>query len=361
MTLTFETERVDLPLAETFTISRGSTDVAENVIVRATVDDGDGSPAPDSEESVVDGGAGPTGVGAAAPSAHYGETADTVEAVLPDLFDAVRDVDAFETRRVEAACERAVNDNPAARAAVSIAVHDLVAKRLDVPLYRYLGLTPSAAPDTSFTIGLADVDRMREKANEAASAGYDILKVKLGTGRDRAVVDAVREGAPDATLRVDANEAWTPKEAVRKTRWLADYRVEFVEQPVPASNPEGLGYVYERSPLPIAVDESCVVPSDVPQVANRADIVTCKLMKCGGVQAARDLLAAARAHGLETMLGCMVESSAAIAAGAHLAPLCDHVDLDGSLLLADDPYTGPVQRGGRIDLEATFGTGAVEK
>jgi len=347
MTLRFEFERVELPLADTFTISRGSTDVAENVLVRVTDDA--------SDADVV-------GVGAAAPSAHYGETAGTVDAVLPDLAAAVADVDPLQLRRVEAACRRAVNDNPAARAAVSIATHDLVAKRLNVPLYRLLGLDPTAAPDTSFTIGLDTAERVREKAAAAAEAGYGILKVKLGTDRDRELVAAVREGAPDATLRVDANEAWTPKEAVRKCEWLADAGVEFVEQPVPASDPEGLRYAYEHSPLPIAVDESCVTASDVPRVADRADVVVCKLMKCGGVQAARDLFAAARAHGLETMLGCMVESSAAIAAGAHLAPLCDYVDLDGSLLLADDPFDGPVREGGAIEYDDDrAGTGAVER
>ncbi|WP_323675477.1 dipeptide epimerase [Halorubellus sp. PRR65] len=346
MTLELDAERVALPLADTFTISRGSQDVAENVVVRVRTDEG---------------GTDAVGVGAAAPSRHYGETAATVEAVLPDLEAAIADVDPFRTRRIEAACRRAVNDNPAARAAVSVAVHDLVAKRLDVPLHRYLGLDPEAAPATSFTIGLDTVERIREKAERAADAGYETLKVKVGTDRDRAVVDAVREGAPDATLRVDANEAWTPKEAVRKTEWLADAGVEFVEQPVSATDPDGLRYVYERSPLPIAVDESCVVPSDVPRVADRADIVTCKLMKCGGVQAARDLFAAARAHGMQTMLGCMVETNAAIAAGAHLAPLCDHVDLDGSLLLADDPYDGPVREGGAIAFDDRPGTGAVER
>jgi len=362
VTLSLDWERVELPLAETFTIARGSTDVAENVVVRASVDAGrsGGDEAAD-DAATAAAPAAVVGVGAAAPSRHYGETAATVEAVLPELEAAIADVDPFQTRAVEAACRTAVGEHPAARAAVSIAVHDLVAKRLDVPLHRYLGLDPAAAPDTSFTIGLDTDERIREKAAAAADAGYGVLKVKLGGGRDRAVVDAVREGAPGAVLRVDANEAWGPKEAVQKTRWLADYPVEFVEQPVPASDPEGLRYVYERSPLPIAVDESCIDPTDLPRVADRADVVTCKLMKCGGVQAARDLFAAARAHGMETMLGCMVESSAAIAAGAHLAPLCDHVDLDGSLLLDRDPFDGPVREGGAIELGDDPGTGAVER
>jgi L-alanine-DL-glutamate epimerase-like enolase superfamily enzyme len=349
MTLELDFERISLELADTFTIARGSTDIAENVVVTVTDTDADATDAA---------GPAPAGIGAAAPSRHYGETADTVEAMLPDLADAIADVDPRRTRRIEAACERAAPLNPAAQAAVSIAVHDLVAKQLDVPLYGLLGVDPEAAPDTSFTIGLDEPERVTEKAAAAVDAGYETLKVKLGTDRDREVVAAVRDGAPDATLRVDANEAWTPKEAVRKSKWLADAGVEFIEQPVPAENPEGLGFVYDRSPLPIAVDESCVVPSDVPEIAGRADIVTCKLMKCGGVQAALDLFAAARAHGLETMLGCMVESSAAIAAGAHLAGECDYVDLDGSLLTANDPYAGPVQEGGAIEIGEEPGTGA---
>jgi L-alanine-DL-glutamate epimerase-like enolase superfamily enzyme len=342
--LTAEFERVTLPLAGAFTISRGTRESVENVVVRVT--DGDGR----------------TGVGGAAPSAHYGETADTVAAVLPDLLDVVEAVsDPHALGRIERELEGVVRGNPAARAAVSIALHDLAAKRLGVPLYRMWGLDPDRTPRTSFTVGIDDPARMTEKAADAVDAGHRVLKVKLGTDRDRELVAAVREAAPtdEVRLRVDANEAWTPREAVAKSAWLAEYDVEFVEQPVPAGNPEGLRFVHERAELPVAADESCRSLSDVPRVADSADIVNLKLMKCGGLREAKRMISTARAHGLEVMLGCMVESNASIAAACHLAPLLDYADLDGSLLLAEDPYDGVELSGGVIRLaDAPDGTGA---
>jgi len=343
MSLDAEFERVSLPLEDAFTISRGTQTAAENVIVRVTDD------------------AGMTGIGGAAPSTHYGETADTVAAVMPDLLGAVERVgDPHAVHEIEAELRAVVNGNPAARCAVSVAVHDLAAKRLGVPLYRLWGLDPSDAPETSFTIGLDETDRVREKAADAVAAGHDVLKIKLGTDRDRDLVDAVREAAPDARLRVDANEAWTPKEAVAKSAWLADRDVEFVEQPVSADDPEGLRYVYERAELPIAADESCVTAADVPAIADRCDVANLKLMKAGSLPEARRVIAAARAHGLEVMCGCMIESNASIAAAAQLAPLLDYADLDGSLLLAEDPYEGVDLADGEIRLaeQDRAGTGA---
>jgi len=346
VTLSASFERLELPLETPFTIARGTQTVSENVVVR--IEDGEGR----------------VGVGGAAPARHYGETADTVAAVLPDLLAVVEDVgDPHQRQRIERRLRETVRDNPAARCAVSVALHDLVAKRADLPLYRYWGLDPDRTVRTSFTIGLDDLDRMREKAADAVDAGHEVLKVKVGTDRDEAVVDAVRSAAPDARIRVDANEAWTPREAVRMSETLADYGVEFVEQPVPAEHPEGLRFVYERSALPIAADESCVTVDDVARVADRTDIVTIKLMKCGGLAEARRMIHAARAQGLAVMLGCMVESNASIAAAAHLAPLLDYADLDGSLLLARDPFAGVPMRNGAIDLASVDrpGTGAVER
>jgi len=335
-----EFERLTLPIDGAFTISRGSKSEVETVVVRVS-DDG-----------------GQTGVGAAAPDPHYGETADTVEAVLPDLLDVVEEVDdPLALDRIERRLERTVRDNPAARAAVSVACHDLATRRLGVPLYRYLGLDADRAPPTSYTVPIDDPDAMGEKAADVVEAGYEILKVKLGTDRDRARMEAVREAAPEATIRVDANEAWTPPEAVRKSEWLADLGVEFVEQPVPAENPAGLRQVHERSALPVAADESCVTLPDVPAVADRVDVVNLKLMKCGGVREAVRMVHAARAHGLEVMLGCMVESTASIAAACHLAPLVDYVDLDGALLLAEDAYEGPSYDGGTLAVPDRPGTG----
>ncbi|QZP38849.1 dipeptide epimerase [Halobaculum magnesiiphilum] len=346
-TLTASFERVSLPLEHDFTISRGTTTAAENVIVWIE-DEG-----------------GMVGVGAAAPSSHYGETADTVVAVLPDLLAEVETVgDPHALAEIEERMEAVVADNPAARCGVSIALHDLAAKRLGVPLYRLWGLNPADAPTSSYTIGIDDTDVMREKTAAAVESGYSTLKLKLGTDRDREVVEAVREEAPEATLRVDANEAWTPRETARKSEWLADLGVEFIEQPIPAENPAGLKDASERSVLPIAADESCVTLADIPRIADRCDIANLKLMKCGGLLEAKRMVHAARAHGLDVMLGCMVESNAAIAAGCHLGPLLDYADLDGSLLLADgaDPFEGVPMPEGRIDLEGfdRAGTGAVE-
>ena len=346
MSLDASFERVAMELEEPFTISRGTQTEAENLIVRVTDDDGT------------------TGVGGAAPARHYGETADTVAAVLPDLLSVVEEVgDPHALTTIEARMAEVVRDNPAARCAVSIALHDLAAKRLDVPLYRLWGLDAASTPNTSFTVGIDTTERIREKAADAADAGYPILKVKLGGDRDREIVETVREAAPDATIRVDANEAWTPRETVEKSEWLADLGVEFIEQPVPAEDPEGLKFAYERSALPIAADESCVTAADVPRIADRCDIANLKLMKTGGLLEARRAVATARSHGLEVMLGCMVESNASIAAGAHLAPLLDYADLDGSLLLAEDPFEGPNLEGGSIPLADVdrAGTGAVER
>ena len=346
MSLDATFERVSLPLEDSFTISRGTQTEAENAIVR-----------------ISDAG-GMTGIGGAAPAAHYGETADTVAAVLPDLLSVVEDVgDPHAFQAIEAGMAAVVNDNPAARCAVSIAVHDLAAKRLGVPLYRLWGLDPSTAPATSYTIGLDETERVREKTAAAVDSGYEVLKIKLGTDRDRELIDAVREAAPDARVRVDANEAWTPREAVAKSEWLATRDVEFVEQPVSAEDPEGLKFVYERSALPIAADESCVTLSDIPAIADRCDIANLKLMKTGGLVEAKRMIAAARAHGLEVMCGCMIESNASIAAAAQLAPLLDYADLDGSLLLADDPYDGVNLTGGEIRLaeQERAGTGAQKR
>jgi L-alanine-DL-glutamate epimerase-like enolase superfamily enzyme len=346
MSLRTSVERIAVDLEFPFTIARGTTESTEVVVVEVEADDGT------------------VGVGGAGPSAHYGETADTVAAVLPEYLAVVEDVgDPYQLQRIETRMREAVERNPAARCAVSIALHDLVAKRAGLPLYRYWGLDPAETVETSYTIGIDDPERMAEKTEVARERGYDLLKVKLGTDRDREMLDAVREAHPEATIRVDANEAWTPREAVRKIDDLADRGVEFVEQPVPAENPEGLRYVYERAALPIAADESCVTLDDVPEVADRCDVANLKLMKCGGLLEAKRMIHAARAHGLEVMLGCMSESNASIAAACHLAPLLDYADLDGSLLLDEDPYEGVPLPGGRIDLSALdrAGTGAVAR
>ncbi|WP_394741155.1 dipeptide epimerase [Natronococcus roseus] len=344
MSLETAFERHSLPLEFPFGISRGTATEAEVVTVR--IEDADGT----------------VGVGGAGPSPHYGETPDTVAAVLPELLAVVEDVgDPHALERIERRMRETVNRNPAARCAVSVALHDLAAKRLGEPLYRYWGLDPDRTLETSYTIGLDDPETMREKTETALERGHGRLKVKLGTDRDVEIVRTIRSVAPDVDLFVDANEAWTPREAVSKIDRLAEFDLEFVEQPVAAEDPEGLRFVYERSSLPIAADESCLTVEDVPQIADRCDIANLKLMKCGGLREAKRMIHTARAHGLEVMCGCMTESNASIAAACHLAPLLDYADLDGSLLLEEDPYSGVPMPGGEIDLAGLerAGTGTV--
>ncbi|MEF8852069.1 MAG: dipeptide epimerase [Haloarculaceae archaeon] len=347
MTLETEFERVSFPLADEFTIARGTTETAENVLVR------------------VRDGAGTVGLGNAAPSAYYGETAATVEAALPDLLDVVETADDPHAReRTERRLRDRLGGNSAARAAVTTALADLAGKRLDAPLYRLWGLDPAATPKTSFTVGIGDPDEMAAKASEAVERGFDVLKVKLGggDGRDDERVAAVREGSPDARVRVDANAAWTSKEAVAMSERLADHGIEFLEQPVAATDVEGLRFVRERGAVPVAADESVVTASDVPRVADAVDIVVAKVMKAGSLRETRRVAHVAHAHDCEAMLGCMVESSASIAAAWHLAPLFEYADLDGSLLLAEDPVEGVPMDGNEADLAALerAGSGASE-
>ncbi len=328
-------ERHSLPLEESFTISRGTTDTA--TVVTVELEDEKGR----------------VGVGGAGPSSYYGETPDSVEAALPDLLGAVEAVGSPHAQQeIEDALAGYAPEEGAARAAVSIAVHDLAAKQSDEPLYRRWGLDPTRAVQTTYTIGIDSPAGMRDRAQRAQERGYTKLKVKLGTDGDRERLEAVREGAPDADIRVDANCAWGAEEAVSNTRWLAEHGVEFLEQPVPADDIAGLRQVSVEGELPVAADESCVTAQDVPAVADAVDIVVVKLMKCGGLRPATQQILTAKAHGLEVMLGCMTESNASIAGACQLTPLVEYADLDGSLLLDDDVYSGVPMPEGHIDLEA---------
>lgn len=323
MKLSFE--RLTLTLRHPFTISRGTQVAANNVQVQLA--DGDD-----------------TGIGEAAPSEQYGEVHGTVSAYLNELQPATTDFQSLAITALHTLMDGTARLNPAARAAVDMAAYDLLGKKLHAPIHLLLGLDSASTPRTSFTIGIDEPDVMARKA-EAASE-YPILKVKVGTATDVENLEAIRSVRPDAIIRVDANEAWNPKEAVRRIDELSAFDLEFVEQPVPASNLEGLGYVTSAVSLPVIADESCVVLTDVPRVAPYVDGINIKLMKCGGMYPALQMIATARALGLQVMMGCMIESSIAITAAAHLSPLIDHADLDGNLLVSDDPYVGVrVERG----------------
>ena len=296
------------------------------------------------------------GWGEAAPSRFYGETTESVITALELLSVVVERATAWSLEAVEREMNRVIRFNASAKSAVSAALHDLAAKRLGVPLYRLLGLDPADAPTSSFTIPItADDDALRRALDDAAP--YPVLKVKLGGPRDADTIAGVRASAPDKILRVDANAAWTPKQALHMIDVLLDYDVEIVEQPVAARDIDGLRFVRERSPLPIIADESCVVAADVPRLAGAVDGVNLKLAKCGGLREAMRIVAAARAHDMSVMAGCMVETSLGISAAAHLAPLLDYADLDGAALLADDPFAGASIPNGTITLPDAPGLG----
>ncbi len=321
-----------------FIIARGGTSEFRMVWVRLTDDDG------------------AEGWGEAAPSQFYGESADSVMVALAQFAPVLARADAWSIDAIERELEKVLRWNAAARCAISSALHDLAAKRLDVPLWKLWGLDAKATPLSSFTIGIAPDDAtLRARVREAV--GYPILKIKLGTLRDAHILRIVREEAPHAILRVDANAAWTAKRALGMLQVLSDVGVDMLEQPLPPHDIEGLRFVRERSPIPVVADESCIVATDIPKLVGAVDGVNIKLAKCGSLREALRMIAVARAHDLRVMCGCMIETTLGIAAAAHFAPLLDDADLDGAALLADDPFTGPGIPGGRVQLSDAPGLG----
>jgi len=300
-----------LRLAETFTIARSSQDVAEVVQVEVRYD-------------------GHTGYGEAAPIDRYEQTAESALAWLADIRLAD---DPWALDEIEAALPPGED---AARAALDAALHDLQGKLARIPVHRLLGLR-RAGPPTSWTVWLGDPDDMARRAEAAEKRGFRRLKLKLG-GQDGLDLDRARavRAATGLPLQVDVNEYWTLDEALEL---LPQLPIEYCEQPLRAGDPGG-AELKRRSPIPIYVDEDCHKLGDVAPCAERAHGVNVKLAKSGGIRKAGRMVHAARALGLGVMLGCMVESGLGIAAGAAVASLFDHVDLDGNLLIADDPWPG---------------------
>jgi L-alanine-DL-glutamate epimerase-like enolase superfamily enzyme len=307
---------VTLELAETFVISRSASDTEDVVVVELRH-------------------SGVSGFGEAAPVDHYGESAESAQTYLEEHADLLGD-DPFALEEV---MERLPAREFAARAALDAALHDLQGKLLGQPVWRLLGLR-RAGPPTSWTIWLGDPDDMARRA-ENALGRFRRLKLKLGAGDGLDVerVGAVRGVAGALPLQVDVNEAWSLDEALEALPRLAKLGVEYCEQPLPAGDPAG-PELKRRSPLPIYVDEDCHLLGDVAGCAERAHGINVKLAKSGGIREAVRMVHAARALGLGCMLGCMIESGLGISAGAQVASLFDHVDLDGNLLLAHDPWPG---------------------
>ena len=314
---------VTLELAETFVISRESADTVD--VVQVELRHGDA-----------------TGFGEAAPDEHYDQSASSALAYIQETAELLGD-DPFALEQI---MHRLPARELAARAAIDGALHDLCGKLAGLPVWRLAGLEREGPP-TSWTIWLGDPDDMARRAGRTAGdGGFRRLKLKLG-GRDGLDVERVRavRSVTHLPLQVDVNEYWTIDEALENLPQLAELGVAYCEQPLPAGDPGG-AELKDRSPLPIYVDEDCHTLGDVVACAEVAHGINIKLAKSGGIREAIRMVHAARALGLGVMLGCMVESGLGISAGAQIASLCDHVDLDGNLLLAHDPWPGVEFRDG---------------
>jgi L-alanine-DL-glutamate epimerase-like enolase superfamily enzyme len=330
-----EAEYLELRTRHPFIIARGGQSDYRTVWVRLRDRDGH------------------EGWGEAAPTRFYGETPESVLSAL-NLYAAALPENPFDIEESERRWQTLLRANPAARSALSAALHDLVGKRLGVPVYRLWGLDPSRAPRSTFTIGLDTPERIRAKVLEAEQ--YPILKVKLGTDRDVEILRTIRD-ATSKEIRVDANCGWTVKQALRMLPVLAEFGVTVLEQPLPPHELDGLATITRRADIPVIADESCETAADIPPLVGKVDGINIKLAKCGSLREAMRMIAIARAHGLMVMVGCMIESSLGITAAAHLTPLVDIVDLDGAALLADDPFVGATIDGGQVRLPDGPGLG----
>jgi L-alanine-DL-glutamate epimerase-like enolase superfamily enzyme len=319
-------EPLDLALKHTFTIARSSESVARTAVVRLHWN-------------------GIEALGESAPSERYDENVESVVAGLRGL----------ELGDDPYALERLLTGMPPAQmCGLDIALHDCIGKDLERPLWRLLGLDPARTPRTSFTIGLAGIDETLDKVREVGT--HPIIKVKLGGGADIETIEAIR-AIYTGTIRVDANEAWTPEQSVTNLNALARFEIEFCEQPIPAGSPAKLRWIRERSPIPIVTDEDSKDARDLPALYGCVDGINVKLVKCGGIRGALKMIHAARALGFKIMLGCMIETQILTAAAAHLSPLVDWADLDGPFLTADDPFTGVTYADGKIVLPDGPGLG----
>ncbi len=299
-------------------------------------------------------GEGFTGRGEAAPSARYEESAASILSCLKaglKVPEVMADPISF-TNILIGQC-RGIK---ALEAALSMAIMDWWCQFREIPVYKYFGADPDKTPLTSFTISLGDRKLLSQKIEEAGP--YSILKVKLGQGikKDKEIITAIR-AETDKLIRVDANEGWDLDSALYMCSWLKDNNVEFVEQPFKARNLADTVKLRRVSPLRLIADENSLTAGDIKSLRQAFDGINIKLMKCGSLFEAMEMIKAARYHGLKIMLGCMVESSLGITAAAHLSPLVDYADLDGNLLINNDPYSGVKVVEGRLVLPTRNGLG----
>ena len=333
MTLFFEP--YELELRHVFTVSSYSRKTTPGVQVRIEYD-------------------GFTGYGEASMPPYLGQSVDSVIKFLRKV-DLSRYADPFMLEDILADIDSLSEGDSAAKAAVDIALHDLVGKLLGHPWYRLLGLDPAKAPCTTFTIGIDTPEVVREKTLECAGL-YKILKVKVGVPGDRELVETVRS-VTDLPLAVDANQGWTDRsKALDEIFWLADHGVVMVEQPMAVGRPDDNAWLTDHSPVPVFA-EAVQRLRDIPSLRGAYSGINIKLMKCTGMREAWKMICAARAEGMKAMLGCMTETSCGISAAAQLSPAVDFADLDGNLLISNDLFSGVTVVDGRLTLPSTPGIG----
>lgn len=299
-----------------------------------------------------------TGLGEAQPSATYGEREAEVPRRMRDALKNLTGCDPLELENASLLIERSSAGYPCAKAAVEMALHDLAAKKLGMPLYRLLGSSNRSLGRTSYTIGLDSIEKMADKASRALRVGYTILKIKLDGKRDQEIIRAIASVHP-GPLRLDANEAWTPRHARHLGPFLNQRgsQVSLIEQPFPRGRLDWTKAFHQKTRIPLFLDEDVCKTEDVWKVKEVCDGINVKLMKSGGLRETMRMIAAARKVGLQIMMGCMTESSLAITAAAHLGSLCDLLDLDGNLLLANDPYVGVACKRAFLKLSSGAGLG----
>ena len=331
-----ETEIKRVNLKHTWTTTMSSSQYRDTIYVRYTRD-------------------GITGHGEGAPIVRYNESAESGRKAIESIRDLIVNADPWQFEKLMAEVFQRVKGEYAGKAAVDIALLDWVTQKLGVPLYRYFGLDPKDAPMTTFSIGIDTPEVTKQKVREAAA--FPILKVKVGLDSDEATINAIRS-VTDKPLRVDANEGWKDKEeAVRKINWLATKGVEFLEQPMAADRLDDLRWVKQRVSMPLFGDESAQRASDIPKLVGIFDGINVKVDKAGGILEAYKEIQIAKALGFKTMLGCMVSTSVSVTAAAHLSPLVNYADLDGNLLISNDPFSGVKVENGKLILPNHPGLG----
>lgn len=333
-------EPYELQLRHTFTVSSHSRKTTPDVQVKLEYE-------------------GFTGYGEASMPPYLGQSVETVCAFLSKV-DLAQFNDPFQLENILAYVDSLSPGDSAAKAAVDIALHDLVGKLLGQPWWRLWGLDPAKTPDTTFTIGIDTPDVVRQKTRECADR-FNILKVKVGLDNDKEMIGTIRE-ITNLPLAVDANQGWKDREqALDEIHWLKENGVVMVEQPMAKERLDDNAWITERSPLPIFADEAIQRLADIPSIKGAYHGINIKLMKCTGMREAWKMLNYARAEGMKVMVGCMTETSCAVSAAAQLSPAVDFADLDGNLLITNDLYSGMEVVNGKITLSDRPGIGVVTK